>query len=478
MELRQRAVARVGDAAMSEPTGAAGHRERLDELRKEILDRVSEYHALQVSVKPPFHGGRELVPYAGRVHDDREMRAATEAVLEFWLTAGRWSARLERRLATEVGQTHCRLVNSGSSANLVEVTALTSPLLGERALRPGDEVLTVAAGFPTTVAPIVQNRLVPVFVDVDSSTGNADVDRLREAVGPRTRAVVMAHTLGNPFDLDAVTALCDAHDLFLVEDNCDALGSTYTSQRPGSDGSPRPTGGFGHISTSSFYPAHHITTGEGGAVYVSDPDLERAVTSLRDWGRDCWCDPGKSDTCGKRFCQQFGTLPFGYDHKYVYSHLGYNLKMTDLQAAIGVAQLDRLDEFTQRRRHNHDELIRALEPWADVLQLPEATPHSTPSWFAYLMLVREQAPFTRDELVAHLEENRVQTRMLFAGNLLHQPAMSGLEAGRDYRVVGPLDESDRVMTRGLLVGVYPGLDDVRIDYICDVLQQFLRARTA
>jgi CDP-6-deoxy-D-xylo-4-hexulose-3-dehydrase len=334
----------------------------------------------------------------------------------------------------------------------------------------------VAAGFPTTVAPILQNRLVPVFVDIDSRTGNADTDALARAVGPRTRAVVLAHTLGNPFDLDAVLALCAEHDLLLVEDNCDALGSTWT--RRDGDGTARPTGSFGHLATSSFYPAHHITTGEGGAVYTSDPRLERAVTSLRDWGRDCWCDPGKSNTCGTRFCQQFGTLPYGYDHKYVYSHLGYNLKLTDLQAAVGVAQLDRLDEFTARRRHNHAELVRRLEPWQHLVQLPEATPGADPSWFAFLLLLQPGVPFTRDELVAHLEDARVQTRMLFAGNLLHQPAMEGWVEGRDYRVVGDLDESDRVMRDGLLVGVYPGIDDDRLDHVADTLVGFLSSRSA
>jgi CDP-6-deoxy-D-xylo-4-hexulose-3-dehydrase len=436
-----------------------------EQLRWQILDLVAQQVQAKEALRPPFRPGRTVIPYAGRVYDENEVVTLVDAAMEFWLTAGRWSRRLERGLAEIVGQQETRLVNSGSSANLLAVSALTSPLLGDRRLVPGDEVITVAAGFPTTVGPIVQNGLVPVFLDVDDATANIDATRLGDAISDRTRAVVLAHTLGNPFDLDAVTDLCRSHDLFLVEDTCDALGSTYRGH---------PAGSFGDLSTSSFYPAHHITTGEGGAVYVSDPTLERAVTSLRDWGRDCWCDGGKSNTCGARFEQCHGSLPDGYDHKYVYSHFGYNLKMTDLQAAIGVRQLERLEGFTAARRNNHALLSRLLEPYQDVLQLPVATPHSDPSWFAYLMIVAPSAPFTRDGLVSRLEERRIQTRMLFAGNLLRQPLFAEMAAsGSGYRVVGDLLRTDRLMRDALLVGVYPGLGEEEISYIAQVIGEFI-----
>ncbi|MDQ1634225.1 MAG: CDP-4-dehydro-6-deoxyglucose reductase, partial [Frankiaceae bacterium] len=387
---------------------------------------------------------------------------------EIWLTAGRWARRFEKGLAATVGQTHSRLVNSGSSANLIAVSALTSSYLGERRLRPGDEVITVAAGFPTTVAPIMQNGLVPVFVDVDLATANIDPSLIEAAVGPRTRAIALAHALGNPFDLDAVLDVCRRHDLFLIEDTCDALGSLWHG---------RPVGGFGDLSTSSFYPAHHITTGEGGAVHVTDPDLERAVSSFRDWGRDCWCDPGKSDTCGDRFTQCFGELPRGYDHKYVYSHFGYNLKMTDLQASIGVRQLERLPEFTADRQRNHSRLVAALDGCRDVLQLPEATPGSDPSWFGFLMSVRPDAPFTRDELRDRLEDRRIQTRLFFAGNMLRQPMFAEhVAAGTGYRVVGDLHRTDQLMESAVMVGCYPGLTDVEIDYIAEVISEFINER--
>jgi CDP-6-deoxy-D-xylo-4-hexulose-3-dehydrase len=451
-------------------------RDRIDELREQILGLAAEHQKLVADARPPFVPGRTVVPYAGRVYGESEVSAAVEASLEFWLTAGRWSRRFETALAARVGHEHARLVNSGSSANLVATAALTSPLLGDRRLRAGDEVLTVAAGFPTTVAPIVQLGLVPVFVDVTESTANVDVSQLADAVGPRTRAVILAHTLGNPFDLDAVTALCRAHDLFLIEDNCDALGSTYTSTAGDCAGQPRPTGSFGDIATSSFYPAHHITTGEGGAVYVTDADLERAISSIRDWGRDCWCAPGKSDTCGQRFEHCFAGLPDGYDHKYVYSHFGYNLKMGDLQAAIGVRQLDRLDDFTASRRANHRRLCELLLPVSDVLRLPAATPQSEPSWFAYLLVVRDGAPFTRGQLIAHLEDARIQTRMLFAGNVVQQPMFDEMRAaGAGYRVSGPLTVTDQLMRNALLVGCYPGLDDERIDYIAHSIVSFVTA---
>lgn len=448
-----------------------------EELRARILALTAEYQHAVEAAKTPFVPGRTVVPYAGRVYGADEVCAAVEASLEFWLTAGRWARRLEGKLASRVKQTYARLVNSGSSANLVAAAALTSPLLGDRRLRRGDEVITVAAAFPTTVAPLVQCGLTPVFVDVDTRTANVDVARLADAVGPRTRAVMLAHTLGNPFDLDAVTSMCREHDLFLVEDNCDALGSTYTSARGRYTGVARPTGSFGDIATSSFYPAHHITTGEGGAVYTSDLTLERAISSLRDWGRDCWCAPAKANTCGERFNHCLGQLPAGYDHKYVYSHFGYNLKMTDLQAAIGVRQIDSLDSFTTARKRNHARLTYALAEVADVLQLPEATPGSDPSWFAYLMVVRDGAPFTRAELVAHLEDARIQTRMLFAGNIVAQPMFDEMRAtGTGYRVCGPLTVTNKLMRNALLVGCYPGLGDEHIDYIASCIRSFVAAR--
>lgn len=452
-------------------------RAHAEELRARILELSAEYEQTVSAAEVPFIPGRSVIPYAGRVYGAAEVCAAVDASLEFWLTAGRWARRLEGRLASRVKQTYARLVNSGSSANLLAVAALTSPLLGDRRLRPGDEVIAVAAAFPTTVAPLVQHGLTPVFVDVDERTANIDVSRLADAIGPRTRAVMLAHTLGNPFDLDAVTALCREHELFLVEDNCDAFGSTYTPRGGPFAGQARPTGSFGDLATGSFYPAHHITTGEGGAVYTSDPVLERAVTSLRDWGRDCWCAPGNADTCGERFCHSLGQLPHGYDHKYVYSHFGYNLKMTDLQAAIGVRQLDSLDTFTAARKRNHARLTDALADVADVLQLPEATPNSDPSWFAYLMVVRDDAPFSRAELIAHLEDARIQTRMLFAGNIVAQPMFDEMrQAATGYRISGPLTATDRLMQSALLVGCYPGLSDEQIDYIAERITSFVTSR--
>ncbi len=444
-------------------------------LRERILELTAEYQRLVETAKTPFVPGRTVVPYSGRVYGEAEVCAAVEASLEFWLTAGRWARRLERGLASRVKQTYARLVNSGSSANLVAVSAMTSPLLGSRRLRPGDEVITVAAAFPTTVAPLVQNRLVPVFVDVDERTANVDVRRLEEAIGPRTRAVMLAHTLGNPFDIDAVSALCREHGLLLIEDNCDALGSAYTPMFGPYAGVARPTGSFGDIATSSFYPAHHITTGEGGAVYTSDPVLERVISSFRDWGRDCWCAPAKANTCGERFNHCLGQLPAGYDHKYVYSHFGYNLKMTDLQAAIGVRQLDSLDSFTAARKRNHARLTYALAEVADVLRLPEATPGSDPSWFAYLIVIRDDAPFNRGDLVTHLEDARIQTRMFFSGNIVAQPMFDEMrEAGTGYRVCGPLSVTDKLMKNAVIVGCYPGLSDEHVDYIAEQITSFVK----
>lgn len=429
-------------------------------LREQIAGLVREYYQQQFANRP-FTAGTDLVHYAGRVFDDEELRNLVDASLDFFLTANRYSDRFEAEFAEYLGLSHALLVNSGSSANLLALTALTSPQLSDRRLRPGDEVVTVAAGFPTTVSPALQNNLVPVFVDVNLGDYTANVDQLREAIGPRTRAIMMAHTLGVPFDLDAVTELARAHDLWIVEDNCDSLGSRYHGKL---------TGTFGHLGTVSFYPAHHITMGEGGCVVTADDQLARIVRSLRDWGRDCYCAGGENNTCGTRFSQQFGTLPRGFDHKYVFSHVGYNLKVTDLQAAIGCAQLTKLEGFVARRRANFDRLMDALRPYEDRLVLPRPTPHAKPSWFGFLITVREGAGFTRDEIVAYLEQHRVETRALFAGNLLRHPAFQGIP----HRTIGNLANTDVVMNRTFYVGVYPGLDEARLDYMVSVFDRFLR----
>jgi len=440
-------------------------------LTAEIVERARALARLrrQAEAEAPFVPGRTPVRYAGRVYGEEELANLAEASAEFWLTGGRWHTRLEAGLAAWYGVSHARLVNSGSSANLLAVATLTSHLLGDRRLVPGDEVITVAAGFPTTVAPVVQLGLVPVFVDVTLPGYNIDPARLEAARSPRTRAVMVAHTLGNPFDLAAVGDFCRRHGLWLVEDNCDAAGSRFQG---------RKTGTFGDLATLSFYPPHHMTMGEGGAVLTSDDVLERAMTSLRDWGRDCWCPSGVDNTCKRRFEWQLGDLPRGYDHKYVYAHLGYNLKVTDLQAAVGVAQLDRLDGFVAARRANWAYYRERLADLADVLVLPEPTPGSEPSWFGFMVSVREGAPFTRDDLVRALEAQKIQTRMLFAGNLVRQPAMTELArsaaaAGRPppFRVAGGLATTDVIMSRTLWVGVYPGLTAPMREHVVQVLRR-------
>lgn len=452
------------------PAGA--DRARLGELRREILERVAEYARIQTA-PGEFVPGRDQVPYAGRVYDEHEMVKLVEASLEFWLTAGRHAHRLERRLARYVGAAHCLLVNSGSSANLVAFATICSPRLGDRRVAQGDEVITVAAGFPTTVAPTIQHGAVPVFVDVDPATANVDVARLEGALSSRTRAVMLAHSLGNPFDVDAVVAFCRRHDLWLVEDNCDGLGATWTTAGPEGAATGR-TGSFGHLATSSFYPAHQMTTGEGGAVYTSDPELASIAESLRDWGRDCYCASGKSNTCGQRFCQQFGELPFGYDHKYVYSQFGYNLKLTDLQASVGLAQLDKLDGFVAARRANHRHLAERLAPYADRVSLQQATPGSDPSWFGLLMTVEPGAGIGRAEVVAALEAAKIQTRMLFAGNMVRQPCFDEMRAaGTGYRVSGDLANSDRLMRDALWIGVYPGMSESQMEHVGDTLEAAL-----
>ncbi len=426
--------------------------------KQEILDLVGEY-AHDRWPEREFRPGIDPVPYAGRVFGAEEVTALVNAALDFWLTAGPEAAKFERLLADYVGVKHASFCNSGSSANLLAVSALTAQELGETRIKPGDEVITVAAGFPTTVNPIVQVGAVPVFVDIDPLTLNIDATQLEKALTPKTKAVVLAHTLGNPFDIDAVMDFCQHHELWLVEDNCDALGSLYHEHRAGQ---------FGDLSTCSFYPSHHITTGEGGAVFTSNGRLKRIVESFRDWGRDCWCEPGKDNTCGKRFSSQHGSLPFGYDHKFTYSHVGYNLKATDLQAAIGVAQMDRLDEFVAARRRNWDHLRGALDSLEGVLDFVTPTEHSEPSWFGFAMTVKDNAPFTRDDLVRHLDEAKIATRMLFGGDLTHQPAYAEVPS----RKVGTLPVTTRVMNHTLWVGVYPGLTPPMLEHMADTIAGF------
>ncbi len=433
-------------------------------LRAQILELVGRYHALAHGPEP-FIPGVSPVPVSGRVYAASDMQSLADCMLDFWLTTGRFNDAWEARLAQRLGVRHAMTVNSGSSANLVALSTLTSPKLKARQLKPGDEVITAATGFPTTVNPILMAGLVPVFVDMLPDTYNLDPEQVASAIGPRTRAIMAAHTLGNPFDLAAVTALCDAHDLLLVEDCCDALGSTY-------DG--RQVGLFGALATLSFYPAHHITSGEGGAVFTDDDLLSRIAESFRDWGRDCFCAPGADNTCGKRFGWKMGDLPQGYDHKYTYSHLGYNLKMTDMQASVGLAQMDHLDGFIAARKRNFARLWDGLAHLQDVLRLPQATPHSDPAWFGFPVTVAGDAPFTRNALTRHLEDRRIGTRLLFGGNLVRQPYM----AGRAFRTVGDLPVADAIMARTFWIGVYPGLQDAQLDYVIEVIDGFCRTHTA
>lgn len=443
------------------------------QLTLEVLERVRKIAALRRKAQP-FIPGKTPIPYAGRVYDEAEMINLVESSLEFWLTAGRYHRRLEAELARWYGVAHASLVNSGSSANLIAVAALTSREWGERRLRPADEVITVAAGFPTTVAPLLQNGVVPVFVDISLPTYNIDVRFLEEARSERTKAVIVAHTLGNPFDLQSVTDFCRKHHLWLIEDNCDAAGSLYGNQK---------TGTFGDLATLSFYPPHHMTMGEGGAVLCRDEAMQKVVNSMRDWGRDCWCPPGVDNTCGKRFGWQQGQLPHGYDHKYTYSHLGYNLKVTDMQAAVGLAQLAKLDRFCAARRENWTFYREALGELKDSLLLPEPTPRSSPSWFGFMMTVQPEARFSRDELVRHLESRRIHTRMLFAGNLVRQPALTELASDSrargqplPYRTVGNLPATDAVMNRSFWIGVFPGLTLEMREFVAEEIRKFVRGK--
>jgi CDP-6-deoxy-D-xylo-4-hexulose-3-dehydrase len=431
----------------------------LEEQRQQILAQVRDY-AAQMELRTPFVAGNSAVPVSGRVLDAQAYVAMVDAALDGWLTTGRFNDEFEKQIAARIGVARALTVNSGSSANLLALSALTSPLLGERALKPGDEVITAAAGFPTTINPILQNGLVPVFVDSELSTYNPGAETIAAAIGPRTRAIMLAHALGNPFEAVALRTLADQHGLWLIEDCCDAFGATY-------DG--RSVGTFGHIGTLSFYPAHHITTGEGGAVFTDDPLLARAIESFRDWGRDCYCAPGKDNTCGKRFDWQLGALPCGYDHKYTYSHAGYNLKITDMQAALGVAQIARLDEFIAARRSNFAHLTTRLKACEEFLILPQATPNSNPSWFGFLLTLRESAPCSRVDLLRYLDQHRIGTRLLFAGNVTRQPYMQG----RSYRVAGALTNANIITERSFWIGVYPGLNTEMLDYAADRIGEFL-----
>ncbi len=436
-------------------------------LRKQVIDAARAYHGHAHADGRPFSPG-DRVPYGGRIFDESEVAALIDASLDFWLTTGRYAERFETEFARFLQVRHCSLTNSGSSANLLAFMALTSPQLGQRRISPGDEVITVAAGFPTTVAPIIQYGAVPVFVDVSLPSYNIDTTHLDAALSERTRAVMVAHTLGNPFDLTAVKEFCDRHGLWLIEDNCDALGSRYLF-----DGTWRYTGTIGHLGTSSFYPPHHMTMGEGGAVYTDDPSLKRIVESFRDWGRDCWCPSGRDNTCSNRFGRQFGDLPFGYDHKYVYSHFGYNLKVTEMQAAIGCAQLEKLPAFIEARKANWRLLREGLADLEECFILPAATKDADPSWFGFLLTVREGAGFSREQIVTHLEQNGIQTRMLFAGNLIKHPCFDEMRAtGNGYRAIGGLSVTDRIMRATFWIGVYPGLSNEMLDHVIATIRQF------
>ncbi len=436
------------------------------EAREEILSLVKEYCSAYHNQKDPFKEG-DRISYASRVYDHQEMVNLVDSSLEFWLTSGRYTDEFEKKLAKYLNVRFCSLVNSGSSANLVAFMTLTSPLLKERQIKRGDEIITVAAGFPTTVTPMIQYGAVPVFVDVTIPQYNIDVNMLEAALSEKTKAVMIAHTLGNPFDLSAVKAFCDKHQLWLVEDNCDALGTTYTI-----NGEERFSGTIGDIGTSSFYPPHHMTMGEGGAVYTNNSLLNKIIRSFRDWGRDCVCPSGRDNLCGHRFDRQYGELPVGYDHKYVYSHFGYNLKATDMQAAIGCAQLDKFPSFVERRRHNFDRLHKGLEEVSDKLILPEACQDSKPSWFGFLITCKEGV--SRNQVVQYVESKGVQTRMLFAGNLTKHPCFDQMrESGEGYRIVGSLTNTDRIMEDTFWVGVYPGMTDEMIDYMAKIIKEAL-----
>ncbi len=435
-------------------------------LKQEILAKTKEYYELvhKPMQDKEFVAGKSRVNYAGRVFDEKEMINLVDSSLDFWLTYGDYSKQFEKKLADYLGVRWTFLVNSGSSANLLAFYALTSPLLGDRQVKRGDEVITVAAGFPTTVAPVVQYGAVPVFVDMELTHFNIDVTQFEAALSPKTKAIMIAHTLGNPFNLRAVKEFCDKHNLWLIEDNCDALGSTYEG---------KPTGTWGDIGTSSFYPPHHMTMGEGGATYTDNPLLKKIMLSMRDWGRDCWCESGIDNTCGCRFYQSFGTLPKGYDHKYVYSHFGFNLKVSDMQAAIGVAQLEKFPTFVEKRKENFTKLYNGLKG-VDALILNAATPNSDPSWFGFIITLKDGVQFSRNELVEHLENANIQTRNLFAGNMLRHPMFDSMVRDSDYRVVGDLPNTDKIMNDSFWIGLYPGMGDEAIKYMTETIKAYVK----
>ena len=438
-----------------------------EELKAQILELTREYYKEVHAQKKEFEPGKSFVHYGGRFFNDEEMVNLVDSSLDFWLTQGPWTHKFERRLADWLGVKFCAVTNSGSSANLLAFYTLTSHKLGDRRIKKGDEVITVAAGFPTTVTPIIQFGAIPVFVDVALPGFDIDVNQLEAAYSPKTKAVMMAHSLGNPFNLKAVLAFCEKHNLWLIEDNCDALGSEYTI-----DGVTKKTGTWGHIGTSSFYPPHHMTMGEGGAVYTNNPELNKITLSFRDWGRDCWCASGVDNTCRMRFTGQFGELPQGYDHKYVYSHFGFNLKITDMQAAVGCAQLDKLDQIVAARRANYQMLYDGLKDVPGLI-LPVAEANSNPSWFGFLIAVKEDAGFTRNELTGYLEQNKIQTRNLFAGNLTKHPCFDEMrQTGEGYRIVGELKNTDFVMTNGFWIGVFPGMTKEMNQWMIKCIKDF------
>jgi CDP-6-deoxy-D-xylo-4-hexulose-3-dehydrase len=432
-------------------------------MRLDILTKVDSFYQLFHEKKAEFNPDTSSLSYGGRVYDEKEMKSLVDSSLDFWLTAGRFNKQFEKEYAEFLGVRYALLTNSGSSANLLAFSTLTSPKLGERRVKPGDEVITVAAGFPTTVAPMIQNGAIPVFIDVELGTYNIIVDRIESAITPKTKAIMIAHTMGNPFELDKVMEIANKYGLWVIEDNCDALGSTYNGKL---------TGTHGHIGTSSFYPPHHMTMGEGGAVYTNDAQLKMIIESFRDWGRDCWCPSGCDNTCKKRFGWELGSLPQGYDHKYTYSHIGYNLRVTDMQAAIGVEQLKKVPTFTQARKNNFNRLLSGLQDLSDYFILPRATVNSDPSWFGFILTLNDFVKFSRKEIVDYLEANRIQTRMLFAGNLIRQPAFQDA----NYRVHGDLANTDKILHDTFLVGVYPGLTDEMIDHIVSKIREFVKLR--
>jgi len=439
-----------------------------EQLKQEILDKTKEYYELvhKPQQERTFVEGESRVNYAGRVFDETEMQYLVDSSLDFWLTYGDYSKKFEKQLSDYLNVRWTFLVNSGSSANLLAFYALTSPLLEERQVKRGDEVITVAACFPTTIAPIVQYGAVPVFVDMELTHMNMDVTQLEKALSPKTKAIMIAHTLGNPFNIKAIKEFCDKNNLWLIEDNCDALGSMYEEKL---------TGTWGDIGTSSFYPPHHMTMGEGGATYTDNPLLQKIMLSMRDWGRDCWCESGVDNTCGKRFSMSFGSLPKGYDHKYVYGHFGFNLKVSDMQAAVGVAQLEKFPSFVEKRKENHKRLLNGLKGLDGHISIQKATPNSDPSWFGFLITVNDGMKFTRNDISMFLEENKIQTRNLFAGNILRHPLFDSLIENEDYRVVGELPNTDKIMNNSFWIGLYPGMGDDAIDYMIKKIREFLNA---